>query len=296
MSRCVYPQSVREIQPRGIMLDESESGTMRVSSVDSSLAFQPLLSSIYNTSINSGTGTVSISQQYLAEGNPFGTLDGVLITVPAGTIAAPNQATLTFSFMGRKLALYWDRYRSSNPYPLTGFVDGKPFSLNNTMRDISSGALGGTMYVNGAMVPVPLYDDGPHQCKIYIPMDLTIQKQYLVYGYGIEKRLGAIDRQPQSLARYLALTTSLQSIGAQGAYAYPIRALQFANPNVGAANITLERDGQTLPTFPLANNALGGYDFYDYIKVGRSNSSGSGVIRVKSDVAGIQMWMVQKAG
>lgn len=294
MSRVIYPAGVREVQPRGVMLDESEAGYVRTSAIDSNLAFVGLMPSTYNTSINSGTGTVSISQQYLAEGNPYGTLDGLLITVPAGTIALPNQATLIFYFSGRKLSLHWDRYRASNTYPLTGFVNGHAFSLDNTMRDTMSGALGGTMFRNGIPVPVPLYDDGPHECKIHIPMDLSVQKQYLVYGYGVEQRFANVQQRPVAISRYLALTTSLQSIGSQGAYAYGIRGLQWANPNLGAANITIERDSQTLPVIPLANNAVGGYDFLDYVKVARGSSAGSGIIRVKSDVAGVQMWMIQR--
>jgi hypothetical protein len=297
MAMTLLRPRVAEIQPRGILLDETEAGYSRVLPIGSNAAFVPLVASTYNTSLQ---GSATVSQQFAAEGNPFGTLDGLLTTVPAGSIASPQSAAIYFQFMGRQLWLAWDRYRGSNPNPLTGWVDGKFFALDNTIKDVASAALGtssaGSMYRNVVQVPVVLKDDGPHQCKIYCSMDLAnaVQRQYLIYGYGVERRFANEASPPSSISRYLALTTSFQSIGAQGAYGFGIRGLQFANPNLGAANITLERDGVVLPAIALANNAHGTYDFLDYIKVNRSSSLGTGVIRVKSDVAGVQMWIIQR--
>lgn len=371
MSRCVYPQSVREIQPRGIMLDETEAGYSRVIEVDSSHAFTAFLSGTYNTSLQ---GTATVSQQYFAEGNPFGTLDGLLVTVPPGAIApatassvtsvgtvatfntatphgfpnncivtvtgatpsaynvanvqitvtsatqftypfaggtspatgtivatpAAQSATIYFQFSGRSFSLAWDRYRGSNPLPVSGWADGKFFSLDNTIKDVASAALGtssaGSMYRNIMRVPLTLKDDGPHQCKLHFPMDLAggVQRQWLLYGFGSEMRFGNINNIPSSISRYLSLTTSFQSIGAQGSYAFGIKGLQFANNTAGAVNVTIERDGNTYPAINIAANSLYTYDFLDYIKVSRSSSSGTGVIRVKTDTAGTQMYIIQR--
>lgn len=285
-----------EIQSRGWMADETEAGRVRVERVESDLVFQPLMSSMYNTSLQ---GSATASQQFQAEGNPFGTMDGLLITVPAGSIASPQSATVYFQFMGRKLSLAWDRYRGSNPIPVTGWVDGRHFSLDNTIKDAPSGGLGtssgGSIFANMTPVPVALKDDGPHQCKLHFPMDLAnnVQRQWLIYGYGIEGRFGVAPFSPVAIRRYLALTTSFQSV-VQGTFGKGIRKLQFVNTTGGAANITMESDSNAYPAVAIANNAFWEYDFGEPVQFNRSSSAGTGVFRVKSDVAGVQMYIVQR--
>jgi len=285
-----------EIQGRGWMADETEAGYQRVSRIDSDLVFQPLMSSMYNTSI---TGTATVSQQSQTEGNPFGTMDGLLITVPAGSIASPQSAAVYFQFMGRKLSLAWDRFRGSNPLPVTGWVDGKFFSLDNTMKDVPSGTLGGNMYANMVSVPVTLKDDGPHQCKLYFPMDLAggVQRQWLIYGYGVEGRFGVTPFAPSAIRRYLSLTTSFQSV-VQGTYGKGIRKLQFVNMTSGGGlapvTVTIETDSNVYPAQTIAAGGLWEYDFGEPVQFNRSSGAGTGVCRVKSDTAGTGMYIVQR--
>lgn len=319
---------VEEQQGRGWMADETEAGRIRVSMIDSDVAYMPLVAA-YGTSINAGvsgsytdalgntytSAQATASSQYASEGNPFGSLSGVLVNVPRGSIGGnEKQVTLLWNFFGKKLVLYWDLYRNSNPLPIQGWVDGKYFTLDNTIRDSMSGALGtsnaGAIFQCGREVPVALKDDGVHQCKLYFPMDLTstTTAQWLIFGYGVERRLGAYDIGESYISRPfpVAVSSAVTTLGTIGAFGYPVRGFKVVNTTSGTANVYWTRDGVQMPTITLAAGASYEEDFKVPIKLNRTTGVGNGQMTLSTDTAssgaiggtpgaGVWCWLYQRS-
>lgn len=268
----------------GAIADGSPNGYLSTKLKGFGLGYVPF-SAGYGTSVP-GSSTSTVSNQARSGGNPFGTLDAILVTVAAGaTSTSPQGYSVLFQFMGREIGLCWELFRSNNDKPVCGFVDGQAFELSNISYETTSAVSGaaGTMVNNTQMIPVTLDDDGPHECRIVFPGYFgDISRSWLLYGWVGEARLGYGGYNPVCFLSSYTLTTQASdiSIGRKVvSLGKTVRKLIFSNPTAGSVILYLENDTITYLTKTLAAGEVYIEDFGDYVQFTNSTSSQSGVMR-----------------
>ena len=268
----------------GTYPDGNSNGYVSTKLKNNGLSYVPF-SAGYSTSVP-GTSTSTVSNQARSGGNPYGTLDAILVTVSASaTATSPQGYSILFQFMGKEIGICWELYRNSNGKPICGFVDGQAFELPNIAYETttSQASAMASMINNTQMIPVTLDDDGPHECRLVFPGYFNdSSRAYLLYGWVGESRLGYGGYNPVCFMSTYTLTTqaSDMSIGRKVAsLGKTVRKLVFSNTTGGPVTLYLENDGIVYLTKVLASGEVYVEDFGDYVQFTNTASSGSGIMR-----------------
>jgi len=280
----------QEVQAFGWEADSTDAGHIRVQqALGEGMVYVPFEPGAYNNSLNGST----LSQKYAAYNAPLNTMLSASYTTTVQSGVFDQQAVCSFLFRGKRLALAAE-YRQSggtggtNTQPIQGWVDGQYFEITNSQLDATS-FVAGTVQMkagNNLMpVDVELDDDGPHQCDIYMPSDLTSTYVWQLYGYAVEARTGAQKVSNQNAAvisiplntanTYFSLMQGLSSFG-------QLEKVTIWNTNAAAENLTVEQDGIVIVNLlAMVQNTPFILDMGAAATYKTNNSSGSQQIRAK---------------
>lgn len=287
-----------EMQAAGYKDDGSAQGLIRVQEAISGLVRLPFRVGQYSLSSNSSSSVQPVFKSDIYRENSDGSCSGMGVTVTQGTAGSTYVGRIVFSFFGKVLALRWARGIASvgDPADFTCVIDGVAYNVSNQAYDPKSGVAYTTPSGEACVIIDDNLADGQHVCELVFPGATDQQNRWLIYGYAVESRTGAMP-YPRRLSwcnpQVLTGTSTAVDASHHGEtsgenVAYAVRRVSYSNSSSSPVVVTLENNyNGTLTPLGVITIPANGADHYDFpgpVAYDPAGSSGRRALQHKASV------------
>lgn len=298
---------VVEAQAGGWRADETEQGLIRVQEAISGLVRLPFMPGQYSLSSNSAPSVQPTYKADIYRENSDGSCSGFSVVVTQGTEGSTYVARIVFSFFGRVLALRWARgIASGEARDFTCVIDGVAHNVSNQQYDPRSGSDYETPAGEACVVVDDNLADGQHVCELVFPGATDQANRWLIYGYAVESRTGAVPYprrlswcNPQTLTDAMAYPDrSHHGESSAENVAYGVRKIAYSNSSASPVTVTIANVYNFDPTpgsevyYPFSTltvsaNGSAEYDFGGPVAYDVAGTSGRRALMHKASTASV---------